>query len=128
MTIATPPSADPAEIYREGLAHGELRYQRCQWCSTRFASVSLLCATCGGSDFVWELSSGQGKIHALPRAALAPDRQECTAVVELDEGFRMRAQLAPTPAHRIWQGAPVRLEVAETCDGSLRPVFRPVAA
>ncbi|MEZ0068881.1 putative OB-fold protein [Streptacidiphilus sp. MAP12-20] len=121
-------STDPAEVYRDGLAHGELRYQRCQWCFTRFANVSLLCATCGGPDFVWERSSGQGRIHALPRTTLAPDWQERTAVVELDEGFRMWAQLAPTPAHRIWQGAPVRLEVAETSDGSLRPLFRPSAA
>ncbi|WP_052442626.1 Zn-ribbon domain-containing OB-fold protein [Streptacidiphilus neutrinimicus] len=118
----------PAEVYREGLALGELRYQRCQWCSTRFCSVSLLCATCGGPDFVWERSSGRGRIHALPQAVGPDDWQERTAVVELDEGFRVRARLAPTPAHRIWRGAPVRLEVAETGDGSLRPVFRPVAA
>jgi uncharacterized OB-fold protein len=121
-------STDPAEVYRDGLAHGELRYQRCQWCSTRFNGVSLLCATCGGTDFVWERSSGRGRIHALPRAVVPADWQECTAVVELDEGFRMRARLAPTAAHRIWPGAPVQLEVAETHDGSLHPVFRPVAA
>lgn len=119
---------DPAEVYRDGLAHGELRYQRCQWCATLFSQVSLLCATCGGTDFVWERSSGHGRIHALPRAAAPADWQECTAVVELDEGFRMQARLAPTAAHRIWRGAPVQLEVAAAEDGGLRPVFRPVAA
>ncbi|SEL40515.1 Zn-ribbon domain-containing OB-fold protein [Streptacidiphilus jiangxiensis] len=121
-------TSDPAEFYREGLAHGELRYQRCQWCATRFSQVSLLCATCGGTDFVWERSSGHGRIHALPRTAAPADWRECTAVVELDEGFRMHATLAPTAAHRIWRGAPVQLEVAAEQDGGLRPVFRPVAA
>ncbi|WP_042427765.1 Zn-ribbon domain-containing OB-fold protein [Streptacidiphilus anmyonensis] len=127
-STVTPTATDPAEVYRDGLAHGELRYQRCAWCSTRFSSVSLLCATCGGADFVWERSSGRGRIHALPGPLGPGDRQERTAVVELDEGFRVLAKLAPTAAHRIWRGAPVRLEVAETDDGSLRPVFRPIAA
>jgi uncharacterized OB-fold protein len=126
-SMATPTVTDPAEVYRDGLAHGELRYQRCQWCSTRFCGVSL-CATCGGADFAWERSGGRGRIHALPRPVGLDDWQERTAVVELDEGFRMWARLAPTPAHRIWRGAPVELEVAATHDGSLRPVFRPVAA
>jgi hypothetical protein len=32
------------------------------------------------------------------------------------------------PAHGVWTGAPVRLEVASGDDGALRPLFRPVAA
>ncbi|MEZ0091411.1 Zn-ribbon domain-containing OB-fold protein [Streptacidiphilus sp. EB129] len=117
---------DPVEVYRDGLARGELRYRRCRWCASRSAQVGLLCVTCGGTDFRWERSSGQGRIYrmALPSAA-AP--AECSAVVELDEGFRMNARLAPAPAHQLWPGAPVRLEVAGG-DGELRPRFRPTAA
>lgn len=117
---------DPAAVYRDGLAHGELRYQRCRWCASQAAQVRLLCATCGGSDFVWERSSGQGRIYrmATPTAAGPVER---AVVVELDEGFRISAQLAPVPAHRLWPGAAVRLEVADD-DGALRPRFRPVAA
>ncbi|MFC1418247.1 Zn-ribbon domain-containing OB-fold protein [Streptacidiphilus cavernicola] len=119
-------AADPAAVFRDGLAHGELRYQRCRWCATRSAQLSLLCATCGGSDFSWERSSGQGRIHHLP-APTSAGQVERTAVVELDEGFRMSAQLAAVPAHRLWPGAAVRLEVADE-NGALRPMFRPYAA
>ena len=120
------PAADPAAVFRDGLAHGELRYQRCRWCATRSAQLSLLCTTCGGTDFSWERSSGQGRIHRI-QTPTAAGQSERVAVVELDEGFRMSAQLAAVPAHRLWPGATVRLEVADE-NGSLRPLFRPCAA
>lgn len=119
----------PAAVFQDGLARGELRYRRCTWCATRSARLGLLCGTCGGTDFSWERSSGVGRIHQLPvRSAAGP--VERTAVVELDEGFRMNVRLAAVPAHRLWPGATVRLEVAEAdgADGALRPTFRPVAA
>jgi uncharacterized OB-fold protein len=120
------PVLSPAAVFQDGLAQGELRYQRCHWCATRSAQLSLLCTTCGGTDFSWERSSGQGRIHHVqPRTAAG--RVERAAVVELDEGFRMNVQLAAVPAHRLWPGATVRLEVAAE-DGGLRPMFRPVAA
>ncbi|MHA6762233.1 Zn-ribbon domain-containing OB-fold protein [Streptacidiphilus sp. PAMC 29251] len=120
------PVPSPAAVFQDGLAHGELRYQCCRWCATRSAQLSLLCSTCGGSDFSWERSSGQGRIHRIPEGSGA-GQVERTAVVELDEGFRMNAQLAAVPAHRLWPGATVRLEVADQ-GGALRPMFRPVAA
>jgi uncharacterized OB-fold protein len=119
-------AADPVEVYLDGLAQGELRYQRCRWCASGDAQVRLLCATCGGADFVWERSSGRGRIYRMA-APTAAGQVERTVVVELDEGFRMNAQLAAVPAHRLWPGATVRLEVADD-DGALRPRFRPVAA
>jgi uncharacterized OB-fold protein len=131
MPVETPAAdsaaADPAGVFRDGLARGELRYQRCRWCDHRSARVRLLCTTCGGSDFVWELSSGRGRIHriAAPQTAGSAGRP---VVVELDEGFRMHARLAPAAAHRLWPGAPVLLEVATGEDGAPRPVFRPLAA
>lgn len=110
--------ADPSAMFHDGLAHGELRYLRCRWCATSLPGFSVLCTSCGGADLDWELSSGNGRIHALGSSA----------VVELEEGFRIRAELAPAPAHQIWQGAPVRLEFASSSDGSARPVFRLTAA
>jgi uncharacterized OB-fold protein len=123
---AADPAADLAAVFQDGLAQGELRYQRCRWCATRSAQLSLLCTTCGGTDFSWERSSGQGRIHRVP-AASATAQLERIAVVELDEGFRMSARLAAVPAHRLWPGATVRLEVADE-NGALRPTFRPCAA
>ena len=129
MTVETVVAADPAGVFQDGLAQGELRYQRCRWCDDRAAGARLLCATCGGTDFVWERSSGQGRIYRLtPPATGAVVERE--VVVELDEGFRMHARVAAVPAHTLWTGAPVRLETASGagCGGALRPVFRPVAA
>ena len=124
LTAVAP--ADPAGIFQDGLARGGLRYQRCRWCADRSAGARLLCATCGGTDFVWARSSGQGRIHRMPPAPAAG--AECLAVVELDEGFRTHARIAAVPAHRLWQGAPVRLEAATGDGGALRLVFCPVAA
>jgi uncharacterized OB-fold protein len=122
------PVADPSGVFQEGLARGELRYQRCRWCADRSARVRLLCSTCGGSDFVWERSSGRGRIHRIAPPATVSVEVERAVVVELDEGFRMHASVAAVPAHRLWAGAPVQLEVATGEDGALRPLFRPVAA
>lgn len=121
---------DPVRIYREGLAQGELRFQRCDYCGSSSAQLRLLCATCGGTEFSWERSGGRGRVHALPRPlgpAAAPDTGALTGVVELDEGLRIRALFAPVAAYRLWPGARVELEV-DAADGSApRPVFRPAA-
>jgi len=117
----------PVGVFQVGLAHGELRYQQCRWCADRSAGARLLCATCGGTDFAWERSSGQGWIYRMSPPATAAE-VERLVVIELDEGFRMPARVAAVPAHRLWTGAPVRLEVATGDDGALRPLFRPVAA
>jgi uncharacterized OB-fold protein len=121
-----PVRLSPAEVFQHGLALGELRYQRCRWCAGRSAQLRLLCETCGGTEFDWERSSGQGRIYRMA-APTSGGEAGGTAVVELDEGFRMSARLVPVPAHRVWPGAPVRLEVTED-GGALRPAFRAVAA
>lgn len=121
-----PGEHDPAEVFRDGLALGELRYRRCRWCADRSAQLRLLCATCGGTEFDWERSSGQGRIYRMAEST-GGGAAGGTAVVELAEGFRMSARLVPVPAHRLWPGAPVRLEVTED-GGALRPAFRAVAA
>lgn len=127
MSVETASASDPAGVFQDGLAQGELRYQQCRWCADRSAGARLLCTTCGGTDFVWERSSGQGRIYRMAPPATAAE-VERLVVVELDEGFRMHARIAPVAAHRLWPGAPVRLEAATGDGGALRPVFRPVAA
>jgi uncharacterized OB-fold protein len=113
-------------VYRDGLAHGELRFQRCRWCGLRSAQVSVICGACGGSEFSWERSGGQGRIYALPRPNATGEAAH-TAVVELDEGLRVRALLAPVAAYRLWAGARVELD-APTARAEHRPIFRPVAS
>ena len=127
MSVETATVADPAGVFQDGLAHGELRYQQCRWCAGRSAVARLLCATCGGTDFVWRCSSGQGRIYRMAPPATAAE-VERAVVIELDEGFRMQARVVAVPLHRLWTGAPVRLEVAADDGGALRPLFRPVAA
>ncbi|MFC9614251.1 hypothetical protein [Streptomyces sp. NPDC056938] len=71
----------------------ELRFQRCDWCSTIIFRDCLLCPTCASTDLRRERSAGRGKVCSGVAACRKGQRRRMVAVVELREGVRVRCEV-----------------------------------
>ena len=78
----------PGQVFSDGLADGELRYQRCGSCGAAVFFPRVACTECQGTHLNWSLSSGKGVIYS---ATVVRRRNEAygVALVDLDEGYRM---------------------------------------
>lgn len=114
----------------EGCALGELRYQVCQGCGRAQFYPRALCAGCGGTELEWAVSTGRGTIHALtvvqraPTAAFRADVPYVVALVDLDEGVRMMANVVGCPPESVAIGHRVRVVFEARGDVTL-PQFTP---
>lgn len=81
--------------YWEGLAGGELRFQRCGECRNAWLPAREECPRCLSEEVSWEASAGRGRIiswvvyHSAAHPAFADRVPYNVAVVELDEGPRL---------------------------------------
>lgn len=88
----------------DGCRQGELRYQLCRGCGRVQFYPRVLCAGCGATSLEWRRSRGEGSIYTVtvvyraPLPAFRGDVPYAIALVDLDEGFRMMANvLGPDP-------------------------------
>jgi uncharacterized protein len=93
--VPLPVVTDLSRPYWDGLANGELRFQRCEVCSNAWLPAREECPACLADQWSWETGSGRGRVISwvVYRQAVHPafaDRVPYTvAVVELDEGPRL---------------------------------------
>ncbi|RKT90059.1 hypothetical protein SAMN05421805_11461 [Saccharopolyspora antimicrobica] len=112
----------PEVVFRDGLAAGELRFQRCRKCSAAVFQPRVLCPACGSDDLAWQRSSGLGSVYATT-AVRTREGAHNVALVDLDEGFRMMSRIEGVAADQVVIGTRVRLAVVEQ-DGQPVAVFR----
>jgi uncharacterized OB-fold protein len=104
-----------ARPYWDGCRAGELRYQACRGCKRVQFYPRALCAGCGGIDLEWRRSAGAGVVHAVTVVYRAPsepfrgDVPYAVALVDLDEGFRMMANVVGGDPERVAIGDRVRV-------------------
>ena len=91
------------------------------------------CPHCMGDDWEWQDVSGRGEVHAFTvdrvghDPAMAPHVPLTIAVVELEEGPRMTANVTGCIPEEVYVGMPI--EVAfEDLDGHTLIHFRPRSA
>lgn len=105
-------SASIRERYR-------LEEPRCKSCGTLNVPSRMVCLECGRGDFQWEKLSGRGRVFTYTVIARggAPtefdDQQTMTgaivvAIVELEEGAKVVAQLTDCCPEEVDVGTPVR--------------------
>ena len=97
------PPEGPAEV-----KDGTLHFQRCCWCNTP-SFRRLLCPTCGCTDLAWEPGTGTGVIRRVTVVGRNAGAPRASAVIAMDDGYRLSARIIGTPPERIHQGARVRL-------------------
>jgi uncharacterized OB-fold protein len=95
----TPIATAETRPYWEGCREGLLRYQLCTACGRPQFYPRTLCAGCGNKALEWRESCGLGTVHAVtvvhrpPSPAFRADVPYAIALVDLDEGFRMMANV-----------------------------------
>lgn len=118
-------------FFWEGLEAGELRIQRCKACGALRHPPLPMCSSCQSLEWDWVVSTGRGEIYSFvvhhhpPIPGLDPP---CViALVELEEGTRLVANVAGIPPEDVTVGLPVEVEFLriEGEDGWSVPRWRP---
>ncbi len=118
----------------DGAAAGRLMLQHCSSCETWHYPVRTRCWACGGTRIEWREASGRGVLytHGWLRRVYHPDHEArvpiCLALVDLDEGVRMSANLVDAEPASVRAGMAVEVTFLPVGDGVPVPVFRPAAS
>ena len=116
--------------FYEWCSRGELRFQRCSGCGTFRHVPRELCAQCGSFDWEWARSSGKGTLfsNTLVARALNPAFPGAVpyaaAIIELEEGVRILANVIDCPPDQLRIGMPLRVDFEKQTDSITLPVFR----
>ena len=130
--LPTPtPTSQP---YFDAAARGELRLQRCPRHGF-FYYPRTACPYCWGTDWQWETVSGRGEVHSFTidrvghDPALAAEVPFCIALVDLEAGVRVVANMVDCPVDQVRVGLPVEATfetfVAQGGDSVALLRFRP---
>jgi len=120
-------------FFWEGIEAGELRVQRCRACNALRHPPGPMCPGCHSLDWDWIVSSGRGEVfsfvvhHHPPIPGLDPP---CViALVEIEEGTRLVANVARIAPEDVSVGLPVEVEFhrIEGDDGWVVPRWVPRA-
>jgi hypothetical protein len=99
--VSERPLPRPSALTRphwDGCREGVLRVQRCRECRAHVFIPQPLCTACGAGGLEWIESRGHGTVYSFSVVHRAPHPAFATpylvAIVTLDEGFEMLANLA----------------------------------
>lgn len=118
------------KTYFDEAKAGRLVYQRCRACQEVIFYPRVVCPTCMSEDLAFEPSVGRGTIYShttLYRAghpAFAEDVPYTIVLVDLDEGFRVIADLVDSPPEDISVGLPVEVFFDPVTEDFTVPRFR----
>ena len=117
-------------LFFEGTAQGELRVLHCLACETKFRFAHPLCPNCWSDDYEYQVCSGRGVVdtftvmHMPPYEAFAGDVPYVIALVMLEEGVRMMANIIGMPAKDVVIDMPVEVFFEQRGNVAV-PQFRP---
>ena len=120
-----PPLDDMTRPYWEGLAAGELRFQRCSNCHNAWLPVREECPRCLRPEWTFEATAGTGRLISwvVYHKAYDPyfrDRLPYNvAIVELDEGPRLLTNILHGPDQSLAIDQRVELEIQEEAGWAL---------
>ena len=119
----------PNTTYLEGLARGELCYQRCGGCGAAVFAPRVLCNHCGRTAVRFEVSGGLGTVYSSTAVTQRDAAAYSVCLVDLDEGFRMMSTVVDVAAEDVEIGMRVtaRFEPVEgdALGQTVRVVFSP---
>ena len=117
-------------FFWDGLREHKLLLQRCQGCSTVRHPARPMCPLCNSLDWDTVVASGRGSVYSyvIPHHPPFPFMHDpfVVVLVELEEGWRLVANLVGVESADDVMGAAVAIEY-EDFDGDLTlPAFRVV--
>lgn len=126
------PNADSSP-YWKAARERRLVIRRCADCGALHFMPRYLCPQCWSDRLEWVDSRGTGSVHSftiIRRAsapAFAPKVPYVVALIELDEGPRMMANVLGADALEVAIGDKVHVTFEDRGDGALLPQFERVA-
>lgn len=117
--------------YWEGTAKGELRVQHCSKCDALFRFTHPRCPECWAGELDWKVAKGTGTLatysvlHVAPFEAFEGSLPYVLALIDLDEGVRMMANIVECAPADVKIGMKLSV-IYEDRDGVALPQFRPV--
>lgn len=121
---------DTTRLYWEGTAAGELRLRSCKSCGAKFRFNHGWCPECGSDDLGYVVSTGKGVvtnfsiIHVPPYDAYAAEVPYALALIDLEEGVRMMANVVDCDPTAVCVGMKVAVTY-EDRGGVKLPQFKP---
>ncbi len=116
MTEKPRPLTDAlTQPYWDAAAEGRLLVQRCAACSAYQWYPREHCVACGGGRPAWVDAAGTGRLHTYsvlektPNPEFVPDLPYVLAIVELDEGVRVSANMVDVDHDALRCDLPVRV-------------------
>ena len=127
--IPEPTPSRWSQPYWDGLRRGELLFQRCADCGGITFNPAPACAHCLSDRLEWEASAGTGAIYSWTvvwRPQTPAFRVPyATAIVDVDEGFQMLANVIGCEPDDVRVGLRVRVEFHPVSERTTLPYFRP---
>ena len=105
--LPVPVNPELSEPFWEAAKRHELVMPRCKRCSNLHFYPRELCPTCLSSDLEWVPVSGKGRLYSFTviyqsaNRAFQGETPYVFAMIELDEGLRMIANLVETPIEDV---------------------------
>lgn len=118
-------------FFWEGLQQGSLLIQRCVACKTLRHPPGPMCPRCQSLEWDTQAAAGAGEVYSyvvLHHPAIPPfDYPNPVALIALDEGTRLVAQLVDVKPEDVGIGMRVQLVIREVEAGLFLPLFKPVS-
>jgi uncharacterized OB-fold protein/acyl dehydratase len=125
-----PPLGHDNKWWWDGIAAGELRIQRCKRCGTLRHPPRPMCGECQSIEWDWQVSKGAGQVYSYVVMHYPPipgyDFPLPVALIELDEGTRLVANVAGCKPSEVRVGMRVRARIEPVDDEMQLPFFYPV--
>ncbi len=130
--IPLPTPSVISQPFWDGCARGELLFQRCLTCGSAIFNPASICRFCTSSRLEWQRSAGRGKIYSWT-IAWRPQHPAfpvpyAAAIVDMDEGYQMLANIARCATHDLRVGMNVSVFFQLIRDGMALPIFEPAQA
>lgn len=132
MSILERPLPRPSDVtrpYWDAAAGHQLVIQQCESCGSKQFYPRILCMQCNSDQLGWLVCSGKGSIytytvnHRAPHEYFKSQTPYVVAMVELDEGIRMMANIVGSNSIKASIGARVRVVFEEVGEGVVLPQF-----
>jgi 3-oxo-4,17-pregnadiene-20-carboxyl-CoA hydratase alpha subunit len=127
--VLRPVVSRDTEFFWEGTAAGELRIQKCGACGALRHPPGPACPQCGALEPKYVVASGRGEVYSyvVHHHPPVPGKELpfVVALVELEEGVRLLAELAGVPPEGVRIGLPVTASFVKVDDELTFPVWRP---
>jgi uncharacterized protein len=118
------------QAWFDAAREGRLAYQQCADCGAVPAYPRAVCPTCWSSALVNKVSAGRGIVYSFTTqyrpggAEFADDVPYTLVLVDLEEGFRLLADLRDGRPDSVTVGMPVEAFFDEAGPGLVLPRFR----